>query len=214
MYNITLLSSFHIELGKCNAEELYKIITEIKPEIIFEELPQALFHTIYAEGYDPHSLEAIAINKYLKEHHVEHIPVDTLEKKEEDMFGGYNIILKKSTEYDKLFKQQLSLISQHGYQFLNGSSCLELMDEMHKVEENVLLEINDAQLLKQYKSDGELQDKRAIAMLQNIYDYSKKHRYDKALFICGAEHRKSMMQKIQEYEKKGQFKLNWTFYGN
>jgi hypothetical protein len=32
------------------------------------------------------------------------------------------------------------------------------------------------------------------------------------MFICGAEHRKSIMQKIREYERKEKIKLNWTFY--
>ena len=181
---------------------MYKIIKEIKPEIIFEELSRNLFNIIYAEGYNPYSLEAIAINIYLKEHHIQHIPVDILEKQEEDMFGGYNMLLNKSTEYDKLFKHQLSLISQHGYLFLNSFSCIELLDRMHIIEENVLLEINDENLLNQYKLDSELQEKRAIVMLENIYDYSKQHQYNNALFICGAGHRKSIMQKILEYEKK------------
>ena len=49
-------------------------------------------------------------------------------------------------------------------------------------------------------------------MLDNIYNYSKDHSYDKAIFTLGAGHRKSIMKKIQEYNLKENFKLNWTLY--
>lgn len=214
MHNITLLSSFHIELGKCNSEELYKIIERIQPEIIFEELPFDLFEIIYAKGYSPKTLESITIKKYLKKYQIEHIPVDTHEKNENDLFNEYDIILNKSIEYTELLKQQFSMISQFGHSFLNSNYFTELMDKMHIIEEKVLLEISDTKLSNQYKSDSELHDKRDIEMLQNIYNYSKHHRYNEAMFICGAEHRKSIIQKILEYERKEELKLNWKFYNN
>jgi len=51
-------------------------------------------------------------------------------------------------------------------------------------------------------------------MLQNIYNYSKENQYNQAVFLIGARHRKSIMQKIIEYEKISEIKLNWTIYGN
>lgn len=38
MHNIHLVCTFHSETGKCNADELYKIIEVINPDVIFEEL--------------------------------------------------------------------------------------------------------------------------------------------------------------------------------
>ena len=63
--NITLLSSFHQELGNCNADELYKIIESLKPDVIFEELPLEIFNTVYEKNYIPASLEAKAIKRYV-----------------------------------------------------------------------------------------------------------------------------------------------------
>lgn len=51
-------------------------------------------------------------------------------------------------------------------------------------------------------------------MLQNIYNYSKGNQYNQAIFLIGAEHKKSIMQKITVYEKLSEIKLNWTMYGN
>jgi hypothetical protein len=165
MYNITLLSSFHIEHGKCNSEELYKIIEKINPEIIFEELSCQVFEIIYTEGYSPQSLEAISIKKYLKKFQIKHIPVDTYEKNESDFFNGYDIIANKSIAYTELFSQQLSMTSQCGYSFLNSNHFTELLDKMHRIEAHVLLELNDPKLSAQYKLDSEVHNKRDTEML-------------------------------------------------
>jgi hypothetical protein len=37
MPNITFISTIHEEIGKCNAEELYKIIEKLSPGVIFLE---------------------------------------------------------------------------------------------------------------------------------------------------------------------------------
>jgi len=37
MPNITLISTVHKEIGKCNADELCEIIEKISPEVIFLE---------------------------------------------------------------------------------------------------------------------------------------------------------------------------------
>ena len=46
-------------------------------------------------------------------------------------------------------------------------------------------------------------------MLENIYNYSKENQYHHAVFLIGAGHRKSIIPKIMEYEKKSEMKLNW-----
>jgi hypothetical protein len=212
MHSVTLLSSFHIELGNCNSKELYKIIEEISPEIIFEELPHNIFEIIYEEGETPQSLEAITIKQYLKKHPIKHFPVDTYKINEDNMFDGYDIIASKSAEYTELFKQELSMTSQFGYSFLNSKDFGDQFEKIRNIEENVLLDINDLNLLTRYRSDHEINNRREHKMLQNIYNYSKQFHYDKALFICGAEHRTSIMKKITEYDEKEKFKLNWIFY--
>jgi len=201
-----------MERGECNSNELYRIIEKIQPEIIFEELPYDVFEIIYAKGRIPESLEAITIKKYLEKNQIEHIPVDTYEINETDLFNDFDIISNKSIEYAELLKQQLSMIIRNGYSFLNSNDCDELLDKIHLIEENVLLEINDAWISYHYKTDRELHDKRENEMVHNIYNYSKQYPYNKALFICGAEHRQSIMKKIQGYELKEKLKLNWTLY--
>ena len=72
--------------------------------------------------------------------------------------------------------------------------------------------MNKNQLLRIHNSFYEETNMRDATMLRNIYNYSKEHNYDKAIFTVGAGHIKSIKQKIEEYETKEKFKLNWVFY--
>ena len=80
MYNITLIGTNHRELGKCNSEELYKIIETINPDVIFEELSSDLFNIIYnanSPNSQPDVLTEIkCVKKYLQNHKIKHVPVD------------------------------------------------------------------------------------------------------------------------------------------
>jgi len=52
MYNITLIGTIHWENGKCNPDELHKILEDINPEVIFDELPSSSFDMYYSESFD------------------------------------------------------------------------------------------------------------------------------------------------------------------
>lgn len=186
----------------------------MQPEIIFEELDHYYFDIVYAEGYNPKSLEAIAIKQYLKTYPIEHIAVDTHEIKEEDIFNGFDKISNKCAEYTELVHHHFSMVKNYGYSFLNNNDIIAMFDKMHNLEENVLLELNDSNLSNHYKTYNELHEKRDNEMLQNINNYCNQHQFNKGLFICGAEHRKSLIQKIAGYQKEEKSKLNWTFYND
>ena len=212
MYEITILFSFHMQNGRCNPSELFRIIETISPEVIFEELPLYVFEEIYAEGNNPKTVEATTIKEYHKIYQVEHVPVDTYEKNLTDLFEGFDLIGEKNNEYIKLLNQQMEMISREGYAFLNSTDFDELMDEIHFIEENFLSEVNDNKLTNQYLAEKEMHLNRDNEMIRNIYNYSKLNRFNKALFLCGAEHRKSIVKLISQYEEREGFKLNWKFY--
>lgn len=216
MHNITLICTKHKELGKCNSEELYKIIESIIPEIIFEELSHSDFHRYYQENIPTLSLETNTIKKYLKNHKIKHIPVSTYEianiyscKKEMDymfdIFYSYN-------EYCEL-KELLSLMTaQDGFIYLNSNQSDELFERIHIMEENIIKSINDENLSRIYKLWNEIHENRENEIINNIYNYSKEHQYNQALLFIGAGHRKSIIKKIKKIEVQEKIKLNWAFY--
>jgi len=217
MYNITLISTHHREIGKCNSDELYKIIKAISPDVIFEELPTLAFDIVYKKiiQHPDEPLETKSIKRYLLDHNITHIPVDLVAdynmptKEMEDMLAMF----KTYDVYKNIEDEQYKMTERDGFTFSNSKRSLELIEEKKIAEKNLIESmINKDQLLRIWNHFYAQQEKRDSEMLRNIYNYSKEHSYDKAIFTVGALHRKSLMEKIQEYERTEEFKLNWTFY--
>jgi hypothetical protein len=208
----------HREIGKCNPNELYNILEEEKPEIIFEEFDisrtddeyykSEYYEKGHYENQDIYSIETIAIMRYLENHQVVHIPVDTYDVTyfPKDMYAK---ISNTSEEYSNLFRNIL-LSGQQGFSYLNSIECSNLFERLHAIEEEVVRNLNDEKLSNAYKSWQLITDNRDNEMVKNIYHYSENHCYNNAIFIIGAEHKKSILDKIQEYGRKNELKLNWV----
>jgi len=211
MYDITLICTAHSENGKCNSRELYKIIEELKPEIIFEELSLSVYNECYGIQ-NRFTVETGAIKMYLQNHNIEHIPVVGSELTR-DLDNKFEIMIK----YDNYLNLQdyfMSLEDKYGFQFLNSKLCEQLFEEIKTLEE-LIIEDNDDEILSRiYKWGNETIDTYENEIIKNVYCYSAENKYNKALMFIGAGHRKSIIKKVQEYEKKDKLKLNWTFYND
>ena len=218
MQNITLVCTHHSELGKCNSDELYKIIESIEPEIIFEELTKDLFDMFYTENKIPFETPEIkAVRRYIKNYTANHAPVDinvnsTLPTNEiHFMFNT----LKKYTVYSKLEETQKRLMFQEGYGFLNSKKCEELFEEKKSIEKNIIeYQINKNRLSRIHELFYEEQHKREDEIIKNIHSYSDKMVYKQGLLLLGSGHRKTIFEKIKKYESGNHVKLNWALYGN
>jgi len=216
MYNITLIATEHQENGKCSSDELYKIIESIRPDVIFEEeTNDDKYYKYYNDENSYKSLEIKCIIKYLKKYNIQHIPVD-IEPNQFLSFEEWNYmfdIFYKYDVYKKIAKRHCELRDKNGFVYLNSKKCLELFDEMKITEKQILefIEIYNKPLLRIYTLFHKEHDNRENAMLFNIYNYSKENLYNQAVFLIGFAHRKSIIQKIPEYEKMSKIKLNWNF---
>jgi hypothetical protein len=218
MFNISLICTAHSEIGKCNSDELHKIIESIRPEVIFEELSIKLFNMFYNGNHFPdESLEIKCIKRYIQNNVLKHIPVDidvspNLSTRDIDfMFNTF----KKYDVYKKLENEHHNLTEQYGFAFLNSNKCSELFEKKMTTEKNLMeFEINKNILFRIYKLFHEEHDNRENEMIQNIYNYSKENQYNQAVFLIGSAHKNSIMKKILIYETKNMLKLNWTFYSN
>lgn len=211
MHNITLICTTHSEIGKCNSGELSKIIEEFKPEIIFEELSLAAYNECYGIQ-NRYTVETSAIKVYLQNYEIEHIPVVGSELTK-DLDCKFEI-LTKYCNYRNLIDTLTSLEEKYGFQFLNSEQCDELFEKITTLEKQILKDNDDKILSHIYQWGNETIDTYENEIIKNVYHYSTENNYKKALMFIGAAHRKSIMQKIPEYEKKGKLRLNWTFYRN
>ncbi len=215
MYRITLIATGHKENGICNSNELQKIIEQVNPDIIFEELSFPGFAAIY-EGPRSDTLETNAIKLYLQKHPIAHFPVDMdgnelvdkrFKSEIEEMFK----LFANSREYNNLAIQLNILSERLGFSYLNGDQCRELLKRRYFLEDTILKMTNHESLFRTYKDWLEINDKRENAMIRNIYKYSDLNKYNRALFLIGAEHRESIIDKIPKFERNNKLELDWIF---
>lgn len=210
MHTITLVSTIHRELGKCNPSELSTILEKLKPEVIFlEALPstysnyqQSIFHSfeVYHE-----KLELAAIQKFSERFPVEYVPVlenelpNSLDKKLHKLSGFVQL--------QRLLDDHNSIFKERGFDYLNSEECSDQIEEMRELERHLL---NDNDLEKLVRQEIDIYEN---SMMKNIYEYCRKNRFSKAVFMCGVAHRKSIISKIQEFNTKRKLNLNWKIYG-
>ena len=218
MYNITLISTRHDEYGLCTHDELYKIIAAINPEVIFEEIPPSYFNAYYV-AKTRRNLESDAINKYLENHNIPHIPVDSDDVPPESCFKDLQYMHERverltdrnGFDYRNSIDRNKSYTGMYGFKYLNSIGCMNLAKVTNDAIENGLQAINDKRLFEIRQLWKDVHDKRETTMISNIYNYSKEHAFDNAVFTLGSAHRASIIQKIQEHEKTSEIKLNWIF---
>lgn len=209
MYNITLICTAHIEIGKCNSRELHKIIEDFNPEVIFEELSLAAYKECYGIQ-DRITLETSAIKMYSQKNNIMHIPVVNSELSQ-DLVSKFQIMTKYD-KYRNLIDRLMSLEENYGFQFLNSDQSDGLFEEIRTLEKLILKERGDEIAYRIHKWGDETVDTYENDILKNVYQYSLENKYGKALMFIGAAHRKSIMNKIRKYEEKENLKLVWSFY--
>lgn len=211
MYNITLISTVHKEIGKCNSEELYKILQSINPNVIFLEAFEnsySKYHQMLFSQFGVYQerLEIKAIQAYSQNHTFEYVPV--LDIGLSDEFEKKITIVSENKEYQRLLDNYISLETNGGFKFLNSERNIALQEEMRELENCII----DNEIFHQ-KVNASL-DEYENSMLRNIYLFCKEKSFKKAIFMCGAAHRKTISQKIVEYEAKENLKLNWIYYND
>ena len=211
MYNITFISTVHSEIGKCNADELCKIIEKIKPEVIFLEALEDTYsksekHFFSSFGLYHKKLEISAIQKYSFNNSFEYVPV--LNNGLSDAFKRKYSIVCENQGIQKLIENFNYLASVHGFNFLNSIESAKLHEEMRTAELRIL---NNIELGKETDEDI---DEYENSMLRNIYSYSKNNKFNSAIFMCGSAHRKSIIEKIDKLKTPEEVNLNWIVYEN
>lgn len=234
MYNITLIATRHTEHGRCNPGELYKILEDINPEVIFDELPSNAFDMFFSDSFDLYFANKILLNqyppevplevkclkKYAQNYKVKIFPVDIdVRRKIAKYQNEFFFMIRTFFEYEdykKLDDEKETLIAKEGFRYLNSDRFLDFLERKEVLEKSIMeSHIQKNRLLDIYKLfHAEQRDNRENAMLDNIYNYTKEDQYNQAVFLIGAEHRMSIMQKITEHEKLSEIKLNWTMYGD
>ncbi len=207
MHKIIFISTIHEENGKCNADELCRIIEKINPEAIFLEALEETYSTyqkylfttfqIYHE-----KLEIKAIQKYKNQ--FEYIPV--LDKGLPDAFEKKYNSLSGNIELQTLIQNFYSFASEHGFEFLNSKKSSILQEEM-RILENQFLANGD--FMMAFDKDLDLYEN---SMIRNIYSYCRNNQFNTAIFMCGVAHRKSIIEKVYKHNSLVETPLKWEIF--
>ncbi|MFL1896430.1 hypothetical protein ACJRPK_12065 [Aquimarina sp. 2-A2] len=211
MHTITFISTVHERLGKCDSSELFAILAEIKPDVIFLEALESTYSSYHQNTftnfgvYHP-KLEIAAIQKLSKKFPVKYVPV--LKSVLPDSFLTKYKKLNEFNSLQRLFDDYNSNIEERGFAFLNSKECSDQNEKMREIERHLL---NNNELEKLV---NEGIDAYESSMMRNIYLYCRNNQFDTGVFMCGVAHRNSIIDKMENYNTKEQLNLNWKIYGN
>ena len=219
VYNLHFICTQHRETGVCNSTELHRIIDGISPEIIFEELPIAIYETIYKEQIRT-TLESDAIKLYLQNKSIDHIPVDTFERPKHHDENVARLLRdltesakRESFNLRRIIDQFDAIVAQKGFSYLNNESNDKAHEILEIQKQKALAILNNEWLNEIANADKEIIENRENVILDNVYRYSKDNEYETGILFIGAGHRKSMFRKIADRKKLKKTKINWILYG-
>ena len=209
MQHITFISTIHKSTGQCNAEELHNIITGIKPEVIFAEALEDTYsgyeHLLFSSfGVYHRKLEIAAIQQYARHHSFEYIPV--LDEGLSDALDKRAAKVVQNRDWQSLIDNFDELAAAQGFKFLNSQLCITLQENMRALEGHI---INDVEAEKAFQAGINTYED---GMMRNIYTYCKNHDFGSAIFMCGAAHRQSIIEKIERFKAREGIPPQWTVF--
>ncbi len=210
MQYITFISTVHEEIGKCNSDELCKIIESISPEVVFLEALDDTYsnyeHYLFSSWGTYHNkLEIKAIQRYFTNTSFEYVPV-----LDSALFGAFDKksnIICQCIEFQKLLNNFQCLACELGFEFLNSTDSIRLYEQMTILGNSLLTQtLNKA-------VDDDI-DAYENSMLRNIGSYCRKNQFNRGIFMCGVAHRKSILGKINKFNSQEQENVNWMIYNS
>ena len=211
MPKITFISTRHKKHGKCNADELCKILETESPEVIFLEALETTYSKYDKERFSSFGvyhgkLEIEALQKLSEYFSFEYVPV--LENEVPSLLARKLSSIPPNNELDSMLNVLSNSESLEGFEFLNSQRVMTLHSKMGKLENDLL---NNEELSEAV--DAKIADYEN-SMLQNIYSYCKVNSFEKGVFMCGSAHRESLIKKFELFENKENLGIKWEIYGD
>lgn len=206
MQQITLISTVHKEIGKCNADELCRIISKIAPQVIFLEALETTYSYYQKQNFNQfkvfHSkLELHAIQLYQQKSKFQYVPV--LDVGLPDSFDKKLELVTRYPEHRHLTDSFNQTVYNEGLPFLNSHRAVQFQRQLRDIEEKIL---DDKEL--QHLVDKEIQVYEN-SMIANILKYCGQNQFEDAVFIFGVAHRASIVDKISDSKIQRKCMIRW-----
>lgn len=213
MKTISLICTQHQENGLANVSELFGILVRLRPEVIFLELPPNAFDQFFTTCTKS-NLESIAVRLYREGKNVELIPVD-LPEPDDQFFSEYEHLQERidneSRDSRRLLTWYRNYVHDHGFAYLNSEHCNDMWSQIHSDELTTIQRLGDQSLTRIFDRWKETISLREDEMMRNIHLSSKTMTFAKAVFLVGAAHRQSIIDKALQCTDAPQDNIHWDF---
>src|SRR5262245_9057130 len=195
---ISLVGTIHEESGLANIVELLGILERLQPDVIFAEIPSAYIDE-YLNGARG-DLESPAVGRYRESHRCVVVPVD-LDRPEETFFSDakhlFDTIERTSGDYRRMMDRYSLDTRAEGFPYLNSGRCIQAWVDIYGEVQATIDWIREPRLQVIYDLWNHTNELRDRAMLKRIEDYCVSGVLANGVFLVGAAHRKSIIDKAR-----------------
>lgn len=195
---ISLVGTYHAEVGAVTIVALVGILERIHPEVVFAEIPRT--HTDSWKDGSHGNLESIAVSQYATTHAIDVVPVD-LPEPEESFFRDYEsavrAIERTSPEYGRLLDLNSQRTRSEGFSYLNSDDCIQAWEAIYREELETIEYLRRPDLAEILARVRHQMEHRELAMIKEIHNYSDTTTLDRGVFLVGVGHRRSLIEKLR-----------------
>ena len=205
MPTITLVCSVHKANGKCNVEQLVKILRVLGPDVVFQEVRPS----------DDWSLEAQAVTEYRKFKLCQPVHVDESKAPANAaeikglLDSGFGYVAEESEEYRRLEYEDYARTCQDGFSYLNSVDFAKTRARMSAIEDEIVGgKAGDA--LRWWREI--IEHGRETEMMRSIYAYCRENAFDTGVFLIGAGHKTGIAKQIEKFSDREPDLIVWNLY--
>ncbi|HAZ07633.1 MAG TPA: hypothetical protein DCZ01_03705 [Elusimicrobia bacterium] len=211
---VSLVGTVHAESGLANVGALQAIHERSQPDVIFAEIPAS--HVDRYKDGSHGSLESITVARYLASHHVDVEPVD-LAKPEQKFFDDtkdmFRAVERTSPDYRRLVDRHSVETRAGGFPYLNSDRCIQAWADIYHELLATIEWTGDRRLRELYDLWSQTNERRDREMMRNIALYSARNAVARGIFLVGAAHRKSIIDKSSAGSGTGLPPIEWDLGG-
>jgi len=211
MNKVTIIGTVHLnmetDVGKNNFNILYEIIKNLNPNIIFEETNLKDYDDTYIYNIKSVFIEKNAILKYVQNHNVKNIPIDTLEEPPNlaELHSTIDFCVKIPNIHNKELIDLVKKIDHYseddGIEGVNNEIFDNLIAERHQLLKNYIYNHKESLINMYNEYINYMCEQRENNMVDNISKYINHNNLESSIsnvvILVGAGHRKSIKDKLQ-----------------
>lgn len=196
MKRVLVVCSVHRDLGLANASELYALLSRLRPEVVFLELPSADLAD-YLDGTRG-TTESIAAARYRANYPVALVPVDLPAPGNEfrrNVDYLFDRVEQASPEYNRLSYLHRQNVCTYGFAYLNSASSFALWSAIQEAMRTTIVELGDPTTTELYASWTHAHYNREKAMIESVESYARQKPFNTGVLLVGLAHRQSLIDK-------------------